>query len=103
MSTQRNDTTPEVYTEEQDGYRPFNELSESGLLWLINTTTFWPRGYSLGIEHRATPEQHEAGENGEAVGWKILGDGKSAWRASSDEVMDARFAAVAELLAAVTP
>lgn len=99
MSTQRNDTTPEVYTEEQDSYRPFSELSESGILWLINSTVFWPRGFSLAITHEATEEQHEAGDLGVATGWKLLGNGKSAWRTSRDEVMDKRFAAIEELLA----
>lgn len=46
--------------------RPFRELSESGLLWLINRTVFHPQGYALGI--RIDSEEN-------AVGWELLGDG----------------------------
>lgn len=42
--------------------RPLGELSESGLLWLINRTVFHPRGMSLAV-HRT----------GKAVtGWSLI-------------------------------
>ena len=43
-------------------YRPLLELSESGLLWLINRVVFHPRGVALAL--------HE--EAGEAVGWSLV-------------------------------
>ncbi|GGQ48744.1 hypothetical protein [Streptomyces asoensis] len=38
------------------------ELSESGLLWLINRTVFHPRGLALALYQ----------EGDEALGWKLL-------------------------------
>lgn len=29
--------------------RPWSDLRDSGLLWLINTTVLHPRGYAMGI------------------------------------------------------
>lgn len=43
-------------------YRPLLELSESGLLWLINRVVFHPRGVALAL--------HE--EDGEAKGWSLI-------------------------------
>lgn len=43
-------------------YRPLLELSESGLLWLINRVVFHPRGLALALYQ----------EGDEARGWKLL-------------------------------
>jgi hypothetical protein len=43
-------------------YRPLLELSDSGLLWLINRTVFHPRGVALAL--------HE--EDGEVLGWSLI-------------------------------
>lgn len=43
-------------------FRPLLELSESGLLWLINRTVFHPRGLALALYQ----------EGDEAHGWKLL-------------------------------
>lgn len=43
-------------------YRPFLELSESGLLWLINRVVFHPRGVALGLYEAA----------GKARGWRLI-------------------------------
>jgi hypothetical protein len=51
--------------------RPLHELMESGMLWLINRSTFHPRGFSLALE---TDDK-----TGEVVGWKILGNGQELW------------------------
>jgi hypothetical protein len=61
--------------------RPFEELSSSGLLWLINRVVFHPRGYALALVQRG----------GETVGWDLQGDGSEVWRFDGDE--DARFEA----------
>lgn len=50
--------------------RPLHELMESGMLWLINRSTFHPRGFSLALE---------TNDIGEVIGWKILGNGKELW------------------------
>ena len=50
--------------------RPFSEMRSTGLLWLINTSVFHPRGYALGFE---------ADEEGNVIGWTILGDGQEVW------------------------
>lgn len=60
------------------------DLLETGLLWLINTTVFHPRGFSLGY----------AAETGQ---FELLGDGTEAW-VFSDETAQEKFRAVSELL-----
>ena len=57
-------------TAEAVGPRPFKELSETGLLWLINVSVFHPRGYALGLH---------PGPTGEYIGWSLLGDGTESW------------------------
>lgn len=53
------------------GVRPFAELRDTGLLWLINRTVFHPRGYALGLV---------ADGSGQILGWSLLGDGSEPWR-----------------------
>lgn len=50
--------------------RPWGELRDSGLLWLINATVFHPRGYALAV-HR--------NDAGDTTGWSLLGDGAESW------------------------
>jgi hypothetical protein len=66
---------------------PFADLRTTGLLWLINTTVFHPRGYALAIK---------INEQGEAEGWRLLGDGSEPWRFADD--CDPEFQAVQALL-----
>lgn len=61
--------------------RPLSELADSGLLWLINATVFHPRGFALAL-HR---------QDGELVGWSLLGDGTEPWQYEGD--VDDKFAA----------
>jgi hypothetical protein len=56
--------------------RPFEELSDSGLLWLINRVVFHPRGFALAIT---------VTDDGEATGWSLMGDGSEQWRYGDDE------------------
>lgn len=51
--------------------RPFADLRSTGLLWLVNTTVFHPRGYSLGIA---------LDDDGNATGWTLYGDGTEPWQ-----------------------
>lgn len=68
-------------TDDATAVRPFSELPDSGLLWLINACVFHPRGYALALRK----------VNGEITGWVLLGDGSEPWRYARD--MDDRFAA----------
>lgn len=61
---------------EDDKVRPFDELTSSGLLWLINRVVFHPRGYALGVVFD---------EDGEAAGWVLRGDGQEVLRFPEDE------------------
>lgn len=65
------------------GY-PLEELHERGVLWAINSTLFWPRGYSL---------QLNLGKEGEVHGWWIAGTGAEPWLPSSEEMATKRFEA----------
>lgn len=66
-----------------DGVRSFDELRESGLLWLVNRVVFHPRGFALALVYE--------GGNSEPVGWKLQGDGREVW--SFGEHEDDDFAA----------
>lgn len=46
----------------QGEFRPLLELSDSGLLWLINRVVFHPRGLALALYQ----------EGGQAHGWQLL-------------------------------
>lgn len=50
--------------------RPFADFRPTGLLWLINTTVFHPRGYALAMHFD---------DAGEATGWSLMGDGTEPW------------------------
>lgn len=50
--------------------RPFSELRDTGLLWLINTSVFHPRGFALAMHFD---------DQGAATGWSLLGDGTEPW------------------------
>lgn len=56
--------------------RPFIELADAGLLWLINRTVFHPRGFALQLART---------EDREAVGWVLVGDGTTPWRMDAPE------------------
>lgn len=75
------------------GARPFSEFRDEGLLWLVNTAVFHPRGYALSFE---------VDDDGTVTGWQLLGDGTEAWQFSGDEVSQAltaqRFASVRALM-----
>lgn len=67
--------------------RSFAELSDTGVLWLINRVVFHPRGFALMLHVK----------DGVPAGWRIQGDGTEPWSfaATSD---DRKFAAVEQLL-----
>lgn len=81
------DLTPE---ERAQDVRPFAELRESGLLWLINRVVFHPRGFALALVMST--------ETGEAMGWRVVGDGGEVWcfEGTEDGLFDAAKATLAE-------
>lgn len=66
--------------------RPFEELRDSGLLWLVNAAVFHPRGFALAWCYDA----------GKLVGWRLHGDGKEPWVFGN--TTDAEFLAAQETL-----
>lgn len=101
----REATIPED-SQKQEG-RPFNELRDSGLLWLINRAVFHPRGYAIGLNYRIDPERDPISAGGDCTGWTLLGDGSEPWSmgdATPDEIArgalteDQLFALVQDLL-----
>lgn len=76
-----------------EGTRPLAELTDSGLLWLINAAVFHPRGFALAIHF---------GDDDVATGWSIVGDGTEPWR-SDDDIADARFVSAEATLARLRP
>lgn len=62
--------------------RPFAEMSDEGLLWLINRACFHPRGYALAF-HKD--------DDGNVTGWSMLGDGSEVWT-FTNEADDEEFA-----------
>lgn len=50
--------------------RPFSDLRDTGMLWLINRVVFHPRGFALAIQRD---------DNGDAVGWAMQGMGDEVW------------------------
>lgn len=69
--------------------RPFADLRSTGLLWLINTSVLHPRGYALALHYD---------DDGNAVGWSLLGDGTEAYQFDDDKRVDECFNAIKELM-----
>jgi len=64
-------TTTADTVQPPDPGRPFSELRDTGLLWLINRVVFHPRGYALALHY------DDLGE--EPTGWGLMGDGTEPW------------------------
>jgi hypothetical protein len=75
--------------EGQQDARPFSELRDSGLLWLINRVVFHPRGFALGLV---------VDDAGEVTGWCLHGDGSEVWQFELPDGEDALFAAAEQTL-----
>jgi hypothetical protein len=67
--------------------RPFSEMREHGLLWLINKVVFHPRGFALAFDIE---------DDGTVNGWGLLGDGTEPWSFVDGE--DEEFAKVEAFL-----
>lgn len=55
--------------------RPFDELRDSGLLWLINRVVFHPRGFALALTYIGD----------EVIGWTVEGGGSEPWQFAGPE------------------
>lgn len=64
--------------------RPFAELRDSGLLWLVNASVFHPRGVGLALVFD---------DDGKAVGWQLLGGPDEPWHFEPGPEIDERFRA----------
>ncbi len=79
--------------------RPFAELFDTGLMWLINTQVLHPRGYAMQIHL-----EYDTANDGplHAVGWSIIGDGIEPWQIGCDdhsqEMLQRRFDEIRKLL-----
>jgi hypothetical protein len=80
---------PDPIDEVRDDGRPFSELRDEGLLWLINTAVFHPRGYALAIHFD---------DNEVATGWSLVGDGSEPWQMPDSPLIDELFAKTKEIL-----
>ena len=69
-------------------FRPFEDLSDTGILWLINRVVFHPRGFAFSIHINS---------DGVADGWDVEGDGSEIWRFSLDSD-DKKFTTVEKFL-----
>lgn len=74
-----------------EAVRPWIDLQDEGLLWLINRVVFHPRGMALALHKH----------NGEMVGWTMQGDGSEVWTFTTEDD-DECFAKVQAFLAAQT-
>lgn len=56
-------------TRKWTGLQEFDYLRDSGILWLINTSVFHPRGMALALDYS---------DDGDCLGWKLFKDDE-AW------------------------
>lgn len=68
MTSEPTDRTP--LPSDEMRLRPWDEFRTSGLLWLVNTSVFHPRGYAIAMAYDA---------DGACTGWKLRGDGTEVW------------------------
>mgnify|MGYP006921322236 CR=1 FL=1 len=76
-----------------DVLHDFEEMRPLGILYLINKAVFHPRGFALSLSYS---------DDGELLGWQMLGDGTEAWRMSADQENDL-FPAVEAFLNSLRP
>lgn len=88
-----------------DNGRPFSDLRDTGLLWLINRVVLHPRGYALALIY--ADRENPCAEGGDVLGWMIVGDGTEPWTmgdppadaiAAGAKTEDELFAAIKALL-----
>lgn len=72
--------------------RPISELSDTGLLWLINATVFHPRGYMLSLHFN---------EDGVVTGWSLTGTGDTVFT-FADDAAERKFQTCQELFGSLS-
>lgn len=90
-STLGNPNNPELHD--------FAEWGNNGLLWLINSTVFWPRGYSLSLS--GSPDPTDGNKITHALGYSILGNGTEIRVPSSEARAQSKFEDVQALFASL--
>lgn len=73
--------------------RPFADLRDLGLLWLLNRVVFHPRGYAFAL-HFA--DGGEGGAFRDCTGWSLIGDGTEPWTMGDPPEEDRRYGAKTE-------
>lgn len=85
-----------VSADESDGrVRSWDELRTSGALWLINASTFHPRGAAVVICHDA---------DGAPIGWRLIGQSAGSdepWMFEPGADVDEKYRAINAEIAAV--
>ena len=71
--------------------RTFGEFRDEGLLWLINTSVFHPRGYAIAFVYEDDDTEFK-----NPTGWQIVGDGSEPW-VMGDHIGDKQFLSVEKL------
>ncbi len=56
--------------------RPFADMRDTGLLWLINRVVLHPRGFALALHF---DDDGAGGSFKNCTGWSIAGDGLEPW------------------------
>ena len=71
----------------------FGEFRDEGLLWLINTSVFHPRGYAIAFVY----DDEDTGFKN-PTGWQLFGDGSEPWQFIDENgSLDAHFSNVQKL------
>jgi hypothetical protein len=71
----------------------FEEFRDRGLLWLINTSVFHPRGYAIAFVYEDDDTEFK-----NPTGWQLIGDGSEPWWFIDDNgSIDLHFAMVEKL------
>ncbi len=72
-----------------DHARPWADLQSTGVLWYLNRTALWPRGFALALIADGTT----------VLGWDLVGDGTEPITSGDPDGERDRLAAVEHLLA----
>lgn len=68
--------------------RPWADLKDTGLLWYLNRSALWPRGFALALIRD---------QEGTVLGWDLVGDGAEPIVSGSPEAEGRRLVALERL------
>jgi hypothetical protein len=69
-----------------ESLRTFGEFRDEGLLWLINTSVFHPRGFAIAFVYDDDDTEFK-----NPTGWRLVGDGSEPWWYNEGEDVDEIF------------